>query len=103
MVYEPITKLQCCPTSDGGAAAVVVSQAFLDARPHLKSQAVLIAGQCLASDSPSLYDKSAIGLVGAEMTSYAAEVAMKEAQVTTEDIKVSAVIPMHTYQAETIV
>ncbi len=92
MVYEPLTKLQCCPTSDGGAAAVVVSQAFLDARPHLKSQAVLIAGQCLASDSPSLYDRSAIGLIGAGMTNYAAQVAMKEAQVTPEDIKVRSAI-----------
>lgn len=28
-VYEPLTKLQCCPTSDGGAAAVVCSEAFV--------------------------------------------------------------------------
>ncbi|OQV06754.1 Thiolase, domain-containing protein isoform 2 [Cladophialophora immunda] len=50
-IYGVLTKLQCCPTSDGSAAAVVVSQAFLDARPHLKSQAVQILGQCLATDS----------------------------------------------------
>jgi sterol carrier protein 2 len=53
-VYDPLTKLQCCPTSDGGAAAVLVSQAFLDVRPHLKDQAILIAGQQLATDAPSL-------------------------------------------------
>ncbi len=29
MVFEPLTKLQCCPTSDGSAAAVVVSEDFL--------------------------------------------------------------------------
>jgi acetyl-CoA acetyltransferase len=23
MIYSPLTKLQCCPTSDGGAAALV--------------------------------------------------------------------------------
>jgi sterol carrier protein 2 len=45
MIHEPLTMLQCCPTSDGGASAVIVSQAFLDSRPELKSQAVLIAGQ----------------------------------------------------------
>ncbi|CRK41896.1 hypothetical protein BN1723_015987, partial [Verticillium longisporum] len=71
MIHAPLTKLQCCPTSDGAAAAVVVSQAFLDARPHLKSQAVLIAGQCMATDAPSLFSRSAIDLMGFEMTQHA--------------------------------
>jgi len=88
MIHAPLTKLQCCPTSDGAAAAVLVSQAFLDARPHLKEQAILIAGQCLATDSPSLFSKSSIELVGAEMTRYAAATAMKEAGVTPADVKV---------------
>jgi sterol carrier protein 2 len=88
MIFEPLTKLQCCPTSDGGAAAVLVSQDFLDARPHLKEQAILIAGQCLATDAPSLFSRSAIDLMGFEMTQYAAKVAMKEANVTPEDVKV---------------
>lgn len=88
MIHEPLTKLQCCPTSDGGAAVVLVSQDFLDARPHLKSQAILIAGQTLATDAPSLFSKSAIDLMGYEMTKYAAETAMKEAGVTPKDVKV---------------
>ena len=88
MIYEPLTKLQCCPTSDGGAAAVLVSEDFLNARPHLKELAVLIAGQCLATDSPTLFSKSAIDLVGYGMTKHAAEIAMKEADVTPSDVKV---------------
>jgi len=88
MIYEPLTKLQCCPTSDGGAAAVLVSQAFLDARPHLKSQAVLIAGQCLATDSPNLFSESSIDLMGRETNEYAARTAMGEAGVTPADIRV---------------
>ncbi|KAH8685443.1 putative Non-specific lipid-transfer protein [Tricladium varicosporioides] len=88
MIHEPLTKLQCCPTSDGGAAAVLVSQDFLDARPHLKDQAILIAGQCMATDAPSLFSKSAIDLMGFEMTKYAASTAMKEAGVTPKDVKV---------------
>ncbi|KAF7882384.1 uncharacterized protein EAF02_005747 [Botrytis sinoallii] len=88
MIHEPLTKLQCCPTSDGGAAAVLVSQDFLDARPHLKEQAVLIAGQCMATDAPSLFSKSAIDLMGFEMTQFAAKTAMEEAKVTPADIKV---------------
>lgn len=88
MLHEPLTKLQCCPTSDGGAAAVVVSQDFLDARPHLKEQAVLIAGQCMATDSPSLFDRSSIDLVGYDMSKRAAQIALAEAGVQAKDIKV---------------
>src|SRR5271156_2672424 len=88
MIHEPLTKLQCCPTSDGSAAAVLVSQAFLDARPHLKDQAILIAGQCMATDSPSLFSRSAIDLVGYGMSKFAAETAMAEAGVTPADVNV---------------
>lgn len=88
MIHEPLTKLQCCPTSDGGAAAVLVSQEFLDARPHLKDQAILVAGQCLATDSPALFSRSAMDLVGYEMSKYAARVALTEAKVDVKDVKV---------------
>ncbi|EHK96371.1 Thiolase-like protein [Glarea lozoyensis ATCC 20868] len=88
MIHEPLTMLQCCPTSDGGAAAVLVSQDFLDARPHLKDQAILIAGQCMATDAPSLFSKSAIDLMGFEMSKYAAATALKEAGHTPADVKV---------------
>lgn len=88
MIFEPLTKLQCCPTSDGGAAAVLISQDFLDARPHLKEQAILIAGQSLATDAPSLFSRSAIDLMGFEMSKFACETAMAEAKVTPADVKV---------------
>jgi len=88
MVFEPLTKLQCCPTSDGGAAAVLVSQAFLDARPHLKDQAVLIAGQSLRTDSPSVFSKSSIDLMGYGMNQLAAKTALAEANVKIGDVKV---------------
>lgn len=87
-ISKPLTKLQCCPTSDGGAAAVLVSQDFLDARPHLKDQAVLIAGQCLATDAPSLFSRSSIDLMGIDMTRYARKVAMDEAKITPDDVQV---------------
>lgn len=88
MIHEPLTKLQCCPTSDGSAAAVLVSQAFLDARPGLKDQAILIAGQCLATDSPNLFNRSAIELIGYSMSENAAKAALAEANVTPDEIKV---------------
>jgi len=88
MIHEPLTKLQCCPTSDGGAAAVLVSQAFLDARPHLKDQAILIAGQTLQTDTTSVFSRSAIDLMGYGMNAQAAKVALAEANVAVSDIKV---------------
>jgi sterol carrier protein 2 len=88
MIHEPLTKLQCCPTSDGGAAAVLVSQSFLDARPELKSQAVLIAGQTLATDNPSLFSRSSMDLIGYGMSAHAAKTAMAEANVSPADVKV---------------
>jgi sterol carrier protein 2 len=89
MIHFPLTKLQCSPTSDGAGAAVIVSQKFLDDRPHLKSQAVLIAGQSLMTDSPQLYSKSSMDLVGYDMTKRAAQAALKEAGVSAKDIKVA--------------
>jgi sterol carrier protein 2 len=88
MIHEPLTKLQCCPTSDGGAAAVLVSQEFLDARPHLKDRAVLIAGQSFCTDAPSLFSESAIDLMGIDMTRRAAQTALAEARVRPDEVQV---------------
>lgn len=88
MIFEPLTKLQCCPTSDGGAAAVIVSEDYLNKHPELRDQAVLIAGQVLATDSPSAFSQSSMDLVGYQMSKGAAQRAMAEAGVTPEDIKV---------------
>lgn len=70
---------------------MIVSQSFLDARPHLKSQAILIAGQSLMTDTPELYSRSAMQLVGYDMTKRAAQAALKEAGVSPKDIKVCEV------------
>lgn len=88
MIHFPLTKLQCSPTSDGAGAAVIVSEAFLSRKPQLRSQAILMAGQSLRTDDPSLYSKSAIDLVGYGMSKKAAEIAMNEAGITPKDIKV---------------
>ena len=88
MVFDPLTKLQCCPTSDGGAAAVLVSQGFLDARPHLKDQAVMIAGQTMQTDAADVFSKSAMDLVGYGMNKSAAQAALSEANVEVKNVKV---------------
>ena len=49
---EPLTKLQCSPTSDGAGAAIVCSEAFV--RKHgLEGQAIEIVGQSMTTDAGS--------------------------------------------------
>jgi sterol carrier protein 2 len=88
-IHGVLTKLQCCPTSDGATAAVAVSQAFLDKQPaYLRARAVEIRGQCLVTDGPALYDRTAKNLVGYEMVRHAAAQALSQASATIEDVKV---------------
>ncbi len=88
MIHYPLTKLQCSPTSDGAAAAVVVSQKYLDAHPELKSNAILIAGQSLKSDTPNLYSGSAMDLVGFATTGRAVQAVYQEAGIEPKDVTV---------------
>ncbi|EME83117.1 uncharacterized protein MYCFIDRAFT_46997 [Pseudocercospora fijiensis CIRAD86] len=89
MIHYPLTKLQCSPTSDGSGSAIIVSERFLkEKKPHLWNQAILMAGQQLQTDPPSLYSKSAMDLCGFGMTKNAVQLAYKEAGVTAKDIKV---------------
>jgi sterol carrier protein 2 len=88
VVYEPLTKLQCCPTSDGAAAAVLVSEEFV--RKHkLQGQAVEIAGMAMATDLKSTFDeKSCIKLVGQDLTRKAAEKVYEQSGLGPEDVQV---------------
>src|SRR5438132_14434939 len=55
MVYEPLTKLQCCPTSDGAGAAVLCSEEVVK-RHGLEDQAVEIVAMTMVTDLPSTFD-----------------------------------------------
>lgn len=57
-----LTKLQCCPTSDGAACCIVASESFVK-KHKLEAQAVEILGMEMATDLPSTFDNS-INLVG---------------------------------------
>ena len=87
-VYGPLTKLQCCPTSDGGAAAVLASEEFV--RKHgLESKAVEILGMAMATDLPSTFDeKSMIKLVGFDLTKKAADKVYKQSGLGPENVDV---------------
>ncbi|KXX61288.1 lipid-transfer protein [Rhodococcus sp. LB1] len=87
-IYGPLTKLQCSPTSDGAGAVVVVSEEFAD-KHDLAGQAVEIVGQSMVTDLPSTFeDRSAISLVGADMTRTAAARVYEQAGIGPDDIDV---------------
>ncbi|MFF4945171.1 lipid-transfer protein [Streptomyces rubiginosohelvolus] len=72
-VHRPLTKLQCSPTSDGAAAAVVVSERFVE-RHGLGERAVEIAAQAMTTDTEASFASgSCIDAVGAPMSKAAAE------------------------------
>ncbi|MFD4180523.1 lipid-transfer protein [Rhodococcus sp. NPDC058514] len=87
-IYGPLTKLQCSPTSDGSGAVIVASEAFVD-KHGLAGQAVEIVGQAMVTDMESTFaDKSAISLVGADMTRVATRKVYEQAGISATDIDV---------------
>jgi len=88
LVYEPLTKLQCCPTSDGAGAAILASGDFV--RKHgLGDRAVEILGMAMTTDFPSSFEeKSDIKLVGSDMTRRASEKVYTRSGFGPEDLDV---------------
>jgi acetyl-CoA acyltransferase len=85
-VYDPLTVLQCCPTSDGAAAAVVVSEQFLKAHPH--RGAVEILAMELTTDSAEDFSRGPIGMVGVGMTERASRAVYERAGLGPQDAQV---------------
>jgi acetyl-CoA acetyltransferase len=87
-VYGPLTKLQCCPTSDGAAAVVVASEDFVR-RHGLGARAIEILGMAMATDFPSTFaEKSMIKLVGADLTRAAARKVYEQSGLGPENVDV---------------
>ncbi|CAH1393826.1 unnamed protein product [Nezara viridula] len=87
-VFGPLTKLQCCPTSDGAAAAVLVNEEFV-IRHGLQDKAVEIVGMEMVTDLPSTFEgKSCIKIVGYDMTKTAADKLFKKTGYRPCDIDV---------------
>jgi acetyl-CoA acyltransferase len=88
MIHEPLTKLQCSPTSDGSAAAVIASERFVEEH-GLSERAIEIAGQAMVTDMASTFDeRSSIKIVGFDMSREAARQAYEQAEVGPEDVDV---------------
>jgi sterol carrier protein 2 len=88
MVYEPLTKLQCCPTSDGAAAAIVASEDFVR-RHGLQAKAIEIAGMAMTTDFETTFsERSCIKLIGADLTRKAAEKVYGQSGLGPENVDV---------------
>lgn len=88
MIYQPLTKLQCSPTSDGSGAAVLASEDFVK-KHNLQDKAIEIAGQAMATDFPSTFEeKSMIKLVGADMTRKASQAVYEQSGLGPENVDV---------------
>jgi len=86
-VYGPLTKLQCCPTSDGSGAAILASEDFVK-KHGLEEKAIEIAGMAMTTDFDSSYQGSMIKMVGQDMTRAAAQKVYEESGFGPEDVDV---------------
>jgi acetyl-CoA acetyltransferase len=87
MISDPLTKLMCCPTSDGGAAAIVASERFV-AEHDLWDRAVEIAAMSMTTDTADTFDGSDMALVGWHMNRRIARAVYEESGLGPEDVQV---------------
>ena len=87
MISDPVTKLQCSPTSDGSAAAVLASEAFVD-KHGLAGRAVEIVGQSMTTDFASTFDGSARNIIGYDMNVQAAQQVYDQCGLGPQDFQV---------------
>ncbi|MFF1630785.1 lipid-transfer protein [Streptomyces sp. NPDC058272] len=88
VVHRPLTKLQCSPTSDGAAAAVVVSERFVE-RHELADKAVEIVAQAMTTDTEeSFASGSCLDVVGRPMSREAARQVYERSGLGIDDVDV---------------
>jgi acetyl-CoA acyltransferase len=88
MIYEPLTKLQCSPTSDGSGAAILASEDFVE-QHDLADQAVEIVGQAMTTDFESSFEsRKARDVIGYDMNVKAAQQVYEQAELGPEDFQV---------------
>ncbi|MBB4853403.1 acetyl-CoA acetyltransferase [Mycobacteroides chelonae] len=90
MIYPAagITRSMCSPTSDGSAAAVLVSERFVESH-GLGDRAVEIVGQSLSTDTPGTFDSASLAtLVGSDMSKAAARHVYEQADIGPSDVDV---------------
>ena len=86
MVYDPLTILQCCPTSDGAGAAILCSDEF--ARKRGIAKPVKIAGQAMQTDKLEDFAMGALGWIGIGMSRRAAQKVYEQTGIGPDDVDV---------------
>jgi acetyl-CoA acetyltransferase len=85
-ICPPLTKLQCSPTSDGAAAAILANEEFV--KEHgLQDRAVEIIGMSMATDVATTFQDT-IRMIGYDMAVRASKLAYEEAGITPEEAQV---------------
>lgn len=86
-VFDPLTRLQCCPPTCGAAAAIVCSEAF--AKKHGLDTRVAIRAQSMTTDRNSTFDEGDMRkVVGYDMTHAAAQAVYEASGVAPTDLDV---------------
>ncbi len=86
MVYDPLTLLQCCPTSDGAGAAILCSEEF--AKKQGVSRPVKIVAQAMATDKMEDFAMGPLGMIGVGMSERAAKAVYEQAGLGPKDVQV---------------
>jgi acetyl-CoA acetyltransferase len=87
MIFDPLTRLQCCPPTCGAAAALLCSADF--ALRHKLGATVRIAAQALTTDTNSTFDERDMRkLVGYDMSRSAARQVYEQAGIGPDEISV---------------
>jgi acetyl-CoA acetyltransferase len=87
MMFDPLTRYQCCPPTCGAAAAVVCSPEF--ARRHGLDTSVIIAAQAMTTDRASTFGEGDMRqVVGFDMSVEASRRVYEEAGVGPQDVDV---------------
>jgi len=92
-IYDPLTKLQCSPTSDGAGCAIVCSEEFVK-KHGLEGQAVEIVGQAMHTDDATSFnteninDRSCIDMIGFPMAKACAEEVYTQAGLGPDAVQV---------------
>jgi acetyl-CoA acetyltransferase len=86
-VFDPLTRLQCCPPTCGAAAVVLCSEDF--ARRHGIAPQVAIAAQAMTTDTASTFEAHDMRqVVGYDMTAAAARQVYEASGIGPQDIDV---------------
>eukprot|EP01119_Soliformovum_irregulare_P020597 TRINITY_DN6697_c0_g1_i1.p1 TRINITY_DN6697_c0_g1~~TRINITY_DN6697_c0_g1_i1.p1 ORF type:complete len:436 (-),score=112.05 TRINITY_DN6697_c0_g1_i1:40-1314(-) len=89
-IYGPLTQLQCCPTGDGAACAIVCSENFI-LKNQLENLAVEILAQEMVTDTAdtfNLKNKSYRNLCGTNLAKIAADRIYASTHLSPKDVDV---------------